>query len=100
MILLRKSVQTEFKHKASSIASSIASKNSSIPVLNFKYSSMDDFLTLCKNSLCLPYPERVRVMPRCIINLPVKVAFNKIELDYYSMLEYSNTRILCFMLYA
>ena len=45
--------------------------------------------------MCFPYPEFVRVMRRCIINLPVKVAFNKIELelDNYSMLEYSNTML-------
>ena len=29
--------------------------------------------------MCFPYPEWVRVMPRRIINLPVNVAFNKIE---------------------
>ena len=28
---------------------------------------------------CFPYPEGVRVMPHCIINLPAKVAFNKIK---------------------
>ena len=92
-------VQTEFKHKASSIASRIAYKYPSIPVLNFKYPSMDDFLTQCKTSeMCFPYPEWVRVMPWCIINLPVKVTFNKIEFS-----RGLNTQILeyyasCFML--
>ena len=60
------------------------------------------FLTLCKNvgNVFPFYPEWVSVIPRCIINLPVRIAFNKIRVRLLFdawILEYSNSllRALC-----